>query len=92
MIGRRSLGTCQRSSITFRGRPAQPSPLTSIAIFRCAWATPPTVKCLAYDGTVLEGFEFPETPVENKHEIATSLTAMHRTMLKETSARVVLGG
>ena len=50
------------------------------------------VKCLAYDGTVLEGFEFPETPVENKHEIATSLTAMHRTMLKETSARVVLGG
>ena len=50
------------------------------------------VKCLAHDGTVLEGFDFPETPLENQHEIATSLTAMRRTMLKETSARVVLGG
>lgn len=50
------------------------------------------VKCLAHDGTVLQGFEFPETPVKNQHEIATSLTAMRQTMLKETSARVVLGG
>ena len=50
------------------------------------------VKCLAHDGTVLEDFEFPETPVEDKQEIATSLTAMRRTMLNETSARVVLGG
>ena len=50
------------------------------------------VKCLAYDGTELKGFKFPETPVKNQHEIATSLTAMRRTMLSETSARVVLGG
>ena len=50
------------------------------------------VKCLAQDGTVLTDFEFPATPVEDQHEIATSLTAMRQTMLKETSARVVLGG
>ena len=50
------------------------------------------VKCLAHDGTVLEDFEFPETPVEDKYEIAASLTAMRRTMLNATSARVVLGG
>ena len=50
------------------------------------------VKCLAHDGTVLEDFEFPETPVEDQYEIATSLTAMRQTMLKETAARVVLGG
>ena len=48
------------------------------------------VKCLAHDGTVLDGF--PETPVKNQHEVAASLTAMRRTMLNETSARVVLGG
>ena len=48
------------------------------------------VKCLAHDGTVLDGF--PETPVKNQGEIAASLTAMRRTMLNETSARVVLGG
>ena len=50
------------------------------------------VKCLADDGTVLRDFEFPETPVKDRHEIVTSLTAMRQTMLKETSARVVLGG
>ena len=50
------------------------------------------VKCLAYDGTVLQDFKFPETPVTNQDEITESLTAMRRTMLKETSARVVLGG
>lgn len=50
------------------------------------------VRCLAQDGTVLEDFGFPGTPVEDRHEIAASLTAMRRTMLKETSARVVLGG
>ena len=50
------------------------------------------VKCLAHDGTVLTGFEFPETPLEDRHEIATALTTMRQTMLRETSARVVLGG
>ena len=50
------------------------------------------VKCLAQDGTVLEDFEFPETPVYDQHEIAASLTAMRQTVLSETSARVVLGG
>ena len=50
------------------------------------------VKCLAQDGGLLEDFEFPGTPVEDQREIAASLTAMRRTMLKETSARVVLGG
>ena len=50
------------------------------------------VKCQAHDGTVLEDFEFPETPVTNQGQITESLTAMRRTMLKETSARVVLGG
>ena len=50
------------------------------------------VKCLAQDGTALKDFGFPGTPVEDRHEIAASLTAMRRTMLMETSARVVLGG
>ena len=50
------------------------------------------VKCLAHDGTVLTSFEFPETPLEDGHEIATALTAMRQTMLRETSARIVLGG
>ncbi len=50
------------------------------------------VRCLAHDGTVLENFGFPQTPVQDQHEIAASLTAMRRTMLKDTSARVVLGG
>ena len=50
------------------------------------------VTCLSRDGAELENFEFPETPVANQHEIAASLTAMRRTMLKQTSARVVLGG
>ena len=50
------------------------------------------VKCLAQDGTVLEDFGFPGTPVEDQREIAASLTAMRRTMLQDTSARVVLGG
>ena len=50
------------------------------------------VKCLAHDGTVLTDCELPETPVKDRHEIVTSLTAMRQTMLNETSARVVLGG
>lgn len=50
------------------------------------------VKCLAQDGSEMEHFGFPGTPVEDHHEIATSLTAMRRTMLRGTSARVVLGG
>ena len=50
------------------------------------------VKCLSHDGTVLEDFKFPQTPVYDQHEIATSLTAMRQTMLSDTSARVVLGG
>ena len=50
------------------------------------------IKCLAHDGTVLMDFDFPETPVKDRHEIAGSLTAMRQTMLKETSGRVVLGG
>lgn len=50
------------------------------------------IKCLAQDGTVLEHFESPENPMENKDEVASSLTAMRRTMLRKTSARVVLGG
>ena len=50
------------------------------------------VKCLAQNGTVLENLGFPETRVEDRREIAASLTAMRRTMLRETSARIVLGG
>ena len=50
------------------------------------------IKCLARDGTVMDDFEFPEAPLEDKQEIAESLTAMRRTMLEESSARVVLGG
>ena len=50
------------------------------------------IKCLASDGAVLEQFDFPELPLRDRQVIASSLTAMRRTMLEETSARVVLGG
>ena len=50
------------------------------------------VRCLAHDGTVLDDFESLGTLVNNPREIAASLTAMRRTMLRDTSARVVLGG
>ena len=50
------------------------------------------IKCLSQDGTVLERFEFPKVPLDDKDKIASSLTAMRHTMLQETSARVVLGG
>ena len=49
------------------------------------------IKCLAQDGTVLDHFSSPDAPLD-KREIASSLSAMRRTMLQETSARVVLGG
>jgi hypothetical protein len=50
------------------------------------------VKCLDHDGNPLAHFDFPEAPIEDSGEIASSLSAMRRTMLQETSARIVLGG
>lgn len=49
------------------------------------------IKCLALDGSVLESFRSPDAPLD-EHEIASSLSAMRRTMLRETSARILLGG
>ena len=49
------------------------------------------IKCLALDGSVLDSFRSPDAPLDNQ-EIASSLSAMRRTMLRETSARIVLGG
>ena len=50
------------------------------------------IKCLAHDGTVLEPTEFPAEPPRDQSETASSLTAMRRIMLRETAARVILGG
>ena len=50
------------------------------------------IKFLDSDGTVMEKFKFPNAPLQDKQEIAHSLTSMRKTMLEETEARVVLGG
>ena len=92
MTVRLSLGAGQASPITSHGPPVQPSPMTSTTTSRCAWATPPRSSAWLTTALVLMDFDFPETPVKDRHEIAGSLTAMRQTMLKETSGRVVLGG
>ena len=50
------------------------------------------IRCLDHSGRAIVRFDFPEVRIKDPDEIASSLSAMRRTMLKETSARVVLGG
>ena len=50
------------------------------------------IRCLGQDGSVLTKAKFPKELPEKREEVAISLTAMRRTMLEETEARVILGG